>query len=43
MNLKINVDSSKNKYILTVKSDNEKLRSFGFSKETNGVFLKVIE
>ena len=43
MNLKINVDSSKNKYILTVKSDNEKLRSFGFSKETNGVFVKVIE
>jgi hypothetical protein len=42
MNLKINVESSKNKYILTVKSDNEKLRSFGFSKEDN-VFIKVIE
>jgi superfamily II DNA or RNA helicase len=42
MNLKINVESSKNKYILTVKSDNEKLRSFGFSKENN-IFIKVID
>jgi len=42
MNLKINVDSSKNKYILTVKTDNDKLRSLGFSKD-GSVFVKVIE
>jgi superfamily II DNA or RNA helicase len=42
MNLKIDVDSSKNKYVLTVKSDNEKLRSLGFSKDGN-MFVKVIE
>jgi superfamily II DNA or RNA helicase len=42
IDLKVNIESSKNKYILTVKSDNEKLRSFGFSKENN-VFIKVIE
>ena len=42
IDLKVNVDSSKNKYVLTVKSENEKLRSFGFSKDGN-VFIKVIE
>jgi hypothetical protein len=42
MNLKISVESSKNKYILTVKSDNDKLRSLGFSKDGNS-FIKVIE
>jgi len=42
MNLKINVDSSKNKYVLTVKSDNEKLRLLGFSKDDN-IFVKVIQ
>lgn len=45
LDLKVNVDSSKNKYVLTVKSDNEKLRSYGFSKSDNNkaVFMKVIE
>jgi hypothetical protein len=45
MDLKVNVESSKNKYVLTVKSENEKLRSFGFSKAENNsnVFIKVIE
>jgi superfamily II DNA or RNA helicase len=42
MNLKISVESSKNKYVLTVKSDNDKLRSLGFSKDGNS-FIKVIE
>jgi hypothetical protein len=42
MNLKITVDSSKNKYVLTVKTDNDKLRSLGFSKDNN-MFVKVIE
>ena len=42
MDLKVNIDSSKNKYVLTVRSENEKLRSFGFSKDGN-VFIKVIE
>ena len=44
MDLKVNVESSKNKYILTVKSDNEKLRSFGFSKPDNNknIFIKEI-
>ena len=42
MNLKVNVESSKNKYVLSVKSDNEKLRSLGFSKD-GAIFIKVIE
>jgi hypothetical protein len=41
LDLKVNVESSKNKYVLTVKSDNEKLRAFGFSKDGN-IFIKVI-
>jgi len=45
MDLKVNVESSKNKYVLTVKSDNDKLRSLGFSKADNNsnTFVKVIE
>jgi hypothetical protein len=41
-NFKVNVDTSKNKYILSVKSDNEdKLRLLGFKKE-GSYFIKVI-
>ena len=44
MDLKVNVESSKNKYVLTVKSDNEKLRLLNFSKtNNNSVFIKVID
>jgi hypothetical protein len=42
-NYKVNVDTSKNKYILSVKSDKEdKLRLLGFKKE-GSYFIKVIE
>jgi hypothetical protein len=43
MDLKVNVESSKNKYVLTVKSSNEKLRSFGFSKTGDNIFTRPIE
>jgi len=42
MDLKVNIDSSKNKYVLTVKSDNDNLRKLGFSKDGKS-FIKVIE
>jgi hypothetical protein len=42
-NYKVNIDTSKNRYILSVKSDKEdKLRLLGFKKE-GSYFIKVIE
>jgi len=39
---KIDVETSKNKYILKIKSEDENLRTFGFKKEDK-YFIKIIE
>ena len=39
---KVDVEISKNKYILKIKSDDENLRNFGFKKD-GSYFMKIIE
>ena len=39
---KVDIETSKNKYVLKIKSDDETLRTFGFKKEDK-YFIKVIE
>ncbi len=37
------LESSKNKYEIKVKTDDENLRSYGFKKENDSYFIKIIE